>query len=137
MDHGGASMVVRWLTSGLALLAAGSVLAQTVIGQYPTTSADDSMHVRCTVTADRHLTDCENLSLAPEIAKLTNGGRDKSFDAHVERWAAGRTLTPGVQEFVFRFKPASHLDGGSLGPPGGTLSTSNADAGPASATPER
>jgi hypothetical protein len=81
------------------------------------------MHVRCTVTEELHLTDCVNLSLSPEMAHLTNGGRDKFFDGVVERWLKGRTLVPGTQEFVFRFAPPGTTPPRDAGP-GSPASTS-------------
>jgi hypothetical protein len=120
------------------VIGASSVCAQSVIAQYPTTAEDGTMHVRCTVTEDLHLTDCVNLSLSPQLAHLTNGGRDKFFDGVVERWLKSRTLVPGVQEFVFRFAPPGTTPPKDAGPvsPSTTAAPAPAmDAG-ASSIPE-
>jgi len=90
-----------------------------VIATYPTTEPDGSMRVRCTVTEDRHLKDCVDLSLSPQLASLTNGGRSKDFDERVERWTAGRPREPGIREFVIKFQPPGHTmpqDAGTPGP---------------------
>jgi hypothetical protein len=121
------------------VIAASSVWAQSVIGTYSTTAEDGTMHVRCTVTEDLHPADCENLSMSPELARMTNNFRDKFFDGLVERWLKGRTLVPGVQEFVFRFVPPGTTPPRDAGPvssaPTG-VPASATDAGAASSLPE-
>ena len=75
-----------------------------VVGSFRATDPDGSMRVRCTVTEDRHVKDCVNLSLDPAIAGLLNGGRSKDLDTRVERWTPINARHPGIQEFKIRFQ---------------------------------
>ena len=75
-----------------------------VVGSFRATDPDGTMRVRCTVTEDRHVKDCVNLSLDPAIAGVLNGGRSKDLDARVERWTPVSTRHPGTQEFKIRLQ---------------------------------
>ena len=88
-----------------------------VIGSFRATDRDGTMRVRCTVTEERKVKDCENLSLDPQLAALTHGGRSPDLDARVERWVPMAGRRPGVQEFKIRF--SSPADAGTSSAPSG------------------